>query len=166
MATKRKLPKKAEPIDVSARLAESLRAKPGAESHAHQDAPVIGDIVTVGTGKSELRITRVYEGGHAVDLEFPGTNLERFRIRVDDLHFVERQPREPPKPKIDADDVREDIAAFDHSVVDHLKAEIAVLKKRLQRKKVPTAAEALDDFAEAIESAWKEAVKEIDASLE
>ncbi len=55
MVTRRKPPAKAEPIDISARLAEALAEKPTTEGNAHQDAPVVGDIVTVGNGKSELR---------------------------------------------------------------------------------------------------------------
>ncbi len=74
MATKRKPPKKAEPPDVSARLTEALAEKQKAEGQTHQDTPVVGDIVTVGTGKSELKITKVYDNGQAVDLELPGTN--------------------------------------------------------------------------------------------
>ncbi len=124
MATKRKPPKKAEPIDISAKLAEALAEKPKAESHEHHDAPFVGDIVTVGNGKSELRITKVYDDGKEVNLELPGTNLERFRVLVEDLNFVERQPRtkpkEPEKPKIDVEEVREHIAAVHHSIIEHL----------------------------------------------
>ncbi|RZU39311.1 hypothetical protein [Edaphobacter modestus] len=169
MATKRKPPKKAEPIDVSARLAEALAEKPKAEGQTHQDAPVVGDIVTVGTGKSELRITKVYDNGQAVDLELPGTNLERFRVRVEDLNFVERQPRkpkEPEKPKIDVEEVREHIAAVHHSIIDHINGEIAILKKYLKSKGVSAAAaNALDEFSKATESGWKEATATINETL-
>ncbi len=99
MVTRRKPPAKAEPIDISARLSEALAEKPTTEGNAHQDATVVGDIVTVGNGKSELRVTKVYDDGREVNLELPGTNLERFWVLVADLNFVERQPRSKPKER-------------------------------------------------------------------
>lgn len=170
MTRKRKLPTKAEPIDVSARLAEALAQKPKAEHQTHQDAPVVGDMVTVGTGKSALRVTKVYHDGQAVDLELPGTNLERYRVRVEDLNFLERQPRkpkEPEKPKIDAEAVREHIDAVHHSIIDHLNGEIAVLKKYLNSKGVsPSAADALDEFSKMAETGWKDVVEAIEETLD
>ena len=170
MATKRKPPKKAELIDVSARLAEALAEKQQTESHAHQDTPVVGDIVTVGTGKSQLRITKVYDNGQAVDLDLPGTNLERFRVPVEDLNFVERQPRkpkEPEKPKIDAAEVREHIAAVHHSIIEHINGEIAILKKYLKSKGVsPSTSGSLDEFCKTTEAGWKDAVEAIEKALE
>ncbi len=170
MATKRKPPKKAEPPDVSARLTEALAEKQKAEGQTHQDTPVVGDIVTVGTGKSELRITKVYDNGQAVDLELPGTNLERFRVPVEDLNFVERQPRkpkEPEKPKIDVEEVREHIDAVHHSIIEHINGEIAVLKKYLKSKGVTSSsAGSLDEFCRTTEAGWKDAVEAIDKALE
>ena len=131
---------------------------------------MIGDIVTVGTGKSELRVTKVYHDGQAVGLELPGTNLERFRVSSEDLNFVERQPRkpkEPEKPKIDAEAVRGHIDAVHHSIIEHINGEIAVLKKYLKSKGVSSsAADALDEFSSTTETGWKAAVEAIDDMLE
>src|ERR1700754_924476 len=113
MATRKKTAKKmAEPIDISAKLAESLseRAKP--ERHESQDAPQTGDRVTVGDRETVWTVSSVSYSGREVNLSIPGTNLERFRVPVDDLNFVDRAPRkpkEPPKPKMDVNAIRERI---------------------------------------------------------
>ncbi len=165
MATKRKPPKKAEPIDVSARLAQALSEKQQTESHTHQDAPVVGDIVTVGTGKSELRITKVYDDGQEVNLEMSGTNLERFRVRVEDLHFVERQPRkpkEPEKPKIDVEELNERLIIAQHESVQQLSAAILQLKRHFEDSGAPPkAAIALDKFCVEVSEGWDETIGEI-----
>jgi hypothetical protein len=44
--------------------------------------PQVGDKVTVGTD-SIYAIAKVHYGGGEVDLQFPGTNLMRFRVPVD-----------------------------------------------------------------------------------
>jgi hypothetical protein len=57
------------------------------------------------------------EGGIEVNLHVPGTNLERFRVRVSDLTFVEREapartsnPFTTPESTLDTTKVLEKIA--------------------------------------------------------
>jgi len=169
MATRKKTVKKAEPVDISAKLAESLAQKPKAEHDHAEGAPQIGDQVTVGDGTSVLTMSRVYSDGREVNLEIPGTNLERFRVQVSNLHFVDRRPRkpkEPEKPKIDVDEVREHLDVVRHSLIEHVQGEVAVLKKWLKSKGVVTyAVSGLDEFKEAVVVNWKEAIDAIEAGL-
>ena len=91
-------------------------------------------------------------------------------MRVEDLNFVERQPRkpkEPEKPKINVEQVREHIDAVHHSIIDHLNGEIAILKKYLKSKGVSQSTSgSLDKFCKATEAGWKDAVEAIDKALE
>ena len=47
-------------------------------------------------------ISHVHYGGNEVDLHVPGTNLQRFRERTDNLTFVERRNQTllPPKRRL------------------------------------------------------------------
>jgi hypothetical protein len=123
----------------------------------------------VGSGSTVWTILFVSYSGKEVGLHVPKTKLERFRVPVSDLNFVDdprpSKPKEPEKPKIDAEEVREHFAAVQHSMVEHRQGEVAVLKKWLRSKGV-SAGETLDEFADAAETSWKEAVESIDGLLE
>jgi hypothetical protein len=169
MATRKKTAKKtAEPIDISAKLAESLSEKSKPERHESHDAPQTGDQVTVGDRETVWTVSSVSYSGREVNLSIPGTNLERFRISVDDLNFVDRAPRkpkEPPKPKMDVKVIRERIEETEHSLIDHLQGEIAALKNFLRSKDL-NGVEVLDEFTKSIETSWKGAVEAIEEKLE
>lgn len=169
MATRKKTAKKtAEPIDISAKLAESLSERSKPERHESHDAPQTGDQVTVGDRETVWTVSSVSYSGREVNLSIPGTNLERFRISVDDLNFVDRAPRkpkEPPKPKMDVNAIRERIEEAEHSLIEHLQGEIAALKKFLRSKNFPDT-EVLDEFTKSTETSWKEAVEAIEEKFE
>jgi hypothetical protein len=62
-------------------------------------------------------ISNIHYGGKEVDLHVPGTNMQRFRERVDNLTFVERKapaktsnPFTNPEPVLDADEIMQRIA--------------------------------------------------------
>jgi hypothetical protein len=169
MATRKKAAKKtAEPIDISAKLAESLSEKSKPERHASHDAPQTGDRVTVGNRETVWTVSSVSYNEREVNLSIPGTNLERFRVPVDDLNFVDRAPRkpkEPPKPKMDVEAIRERVEEAEHSLLDHLHGEIVALKKFLRSKGLSDT-EVLDEFTKSTEMSWKEAVEAIDKKLE
>src|ERR1700730_13604925 len=55
-------------------------------------APQVGDKVKPGRSVLTYEISNVHYGGKEVDLHVPGTNMQRFRDRVDTLTFVERKP--------------------------------------------------------------------------
>ncbi|QNI36870.1 hypothetical protein [Edaphobacter albus] len=168
MATRKKSQKKAEPIDISARLAESLSERSKSEKHSAAETPQVGDRVTVDGSTTVWTVSSVSYSGREVNLSIPGTNLERFRVPIDDLNFegrVPRKPKEPPKPKMDVEAIRERIEETGHSILDHLQGELAALKKFIRSKGL-SAVEALDEFAESTEAGWKEAIEAIEDKLE
>lgn len=168
MTTRKKSQKKAEPIDISARLAESLSERSKPESHSTPEAPQVGDRVTVGSSDTVWTVSSVSYNGREVNLSIPGTNLERFRVPINDLNFAgraARKPKEPPKPKMDVEAIRERIEETGHSILDHLQGELAALKKFIRSKGL-AATEILDEFEESTETRWKEAIEEIESKFE
>jgi hypothetical protein len=53
--------------------------------------PQVGDKVRPGRSEMVYEISHVSKEGNEVNLHVPGTNLERFRVQVSDLTFVERK---------------------------------------------------------------------------
>jgi hypothetical protein len=53
--------------------------------------PQIGDKVLPGRSEMVYEISHVSKDGDEVNLHVPGTTLERFRVPVSDLTFVERK---------------------------------------------------------------------------
>ena len=154
---------------VEERLAKALSPKAAAGTGNLFDQPPqagVGDRVTIGNSDTVYTISRVSHSGTQVDLYLAGTNIERFRVPVSDLNFLERpSPRQPPKPAkpaIDVDDVHEHLLAAQHSSMDQLSGDIAILKKYLKSKGIrATALEELESLCEATEKRWAEAVEEI-----
>jgi hypothetical protein len=95
-------------------------------------------------------------------LELPGTNLERYRVRVEDLNFVKRQPRkpkEPEKPKIDVEEFNERLVIAQHESVQQLSAAILQLKRHLEDSGAsPKASIALDKFCVEVSDGWDETI--------
>lgn len=167
MPSKRKSFQKDEPIDVSAKLAEALAVKSKVELPEHQDIPAPGDKVTVDQGKTVWTIARISHDGTEAYLQVPGTTLERNRVPIGDLNFVDRasrKPKAPEKSKIKVEEVRERIASVHHSLTDYLQSEIAVLRKWLSSEGI-SADEPLEEFTENTETNWKKAVKAIEEKL-
>jgi hypothetical protein len=78
-----------------------------------------------------------------------------------------RKPKEPEKPKIDVEEIREHITAVHCSIIEHTNGEIAILKKYLKSKGVsPSTSGSLDKFCKTTEAGWKDAVETIDKALE
>jgi hypothetical protein len=88
----------------------------------------------------------------------PGTTLERFRVGRSRSHYIDiphpQRPKEPPKPKIDAEAVREHHPASHHAIIAALESEVAILKKWLRDKEI-SGDQALDEFSETVEASWK-----------
>ena len=168
MATRKKSSPKVESIDIARRLSESLAEKPKSEKQDSPVTPELGDMVRIGDKETEYRVIYVSPNGREVNLEFPGTNLTRNRVQVSDLTFsgqAPRRPKEPPKPRIDVEAVREDIEQTRQTILDHLQGEVARLKKSLKTKGVPVD-NVLNEFAEATETHWNEVVEAIEEKLE
>jgi hypothetical protein len=82
-------------------------------------------------------VSKVHYGGNEVDLHVPGTNLQRFRVPVENITFVERKPPArtsnpftSPEPTFDAGEVLERIRAVERENVKRLEDEIAILTRR------------------------------------
>jgi hypothetical protein len=174
MATKKARKKtSAKPtVSVEEQLAEALAEKPDktAANHVARRVPTVGERVSIGSSPNVFSITRV--GDKDVDLQLPGTVVERFRVPVDDLRYIDEpkeasQSNKPTKPAINLEEVRERIAAAQQNSIDQFSGDIAVLKKYLKSKSVPTeAAEELDLLCEDTEERWRAAVAKIEELLE
>lgn len=155
--------------DVEQRLARALSKKSADNTGNLFDQPPqagVGDRVTIGNSNTVYTVSRVSHSGTQVDLYLAGTNIERFRVPVSDLNFVERptprQPPKPAKPAIDVDEVHEHLLAAQHSSMDQLSGDIAILKKYLKSKGIrSTAIDELDSLCEATEKRWAEAVEAV-----
>src|SRR5215471_6093339 len=78
--------------------------------------PRVGDKVTIPRASSILEVEHVASDGTEVTLRRPGTNLQWFRVPVETLTYVERQPPTKtsnpftsPEPVIDTAEVLERI---------------------------------------------------------
>ena len=158
--------------DIAGSLQESLFQQKASKTAQPEEPPppVVGDRVTLSQSDTIFTISRVSPNGKQVDLRLEGTNIERFRVSISDLDFLERRaPRQPPKPAkpaIDVEAVREHLTSAQHSSMDQLSGDIAVLKKYLRSKGVRASAiDELDDLCEATEKRWAAAVEEILSSL-
>lgn len=126
--------------------------------------------ITVGSSQIVYNVLRV--GETDVDVLRPGTNLQRFRIPVADLTFVDEptetsRPVKPVKPAINMEEIRERIDTAQQSSIDQFSGDIAVLKKYLKSKSVPTeTAEVLDHLCKDTEESWRAAVAKIEELLE
>ena len=135
--------------------------------------PQVGDKVTAGTD-SVYEIAKVHHGGNEVDLQFPGTNLMRFRVPIDRLTYVERKPPAKtsnpfttPEPAFDAGEVMQRIAAVKEENLKRLDDDVDILKAYLKTQHAPTAAiEVLESLTVEQHVSWKRAVERIKKLLE
>jgi hypothetical protein len=135
--------------------------------------PQVGDKVTVGTD-SIYEIAKVHHGGEEVDLQFPGTNLMRFRVPVAKLTYVERKtpaktsnPFTSPEPAYDAGEVLERIRAVEQENVQRLEDDIAILTKYLKTQDAPKPViEALEGLSSQQKKSWKTAIEKVEELLE
>jgi hypothetical protein len=134
--------------------------------------PQVGDKVTVGTGV--YAIIRVHYGGDEVDLQFPGTNLMRFRVPIAKLTYVERKPPAKtsnpftnPEPTLDAGEVLERIRTVERENLKRLEDDIAILTKYLKTQSAPKAViDVLEGLRSEQQERWKTAGERIEELLE
>lgn len=149
---------------------------PKRKAHADQLAlawrPQVGHRVTMGT-EVVYSITRVSMDGRDVDLEMPGTNVQRFRVSVDVLKSIDpvhepgRAISKPNKPEVNLEEIQERIATAQHSSINQFSGDIAILKKYLKSKGIEAAAlKELDSLCEGLEESWKAAAEAISKMLE
>ena len=134
----------------------------------------LGDKVTIGDKDTVYTVNKVYVDGAEVDLILAGTNLERYRVKVRELKFVERSlssrpavPTKPEKPRIDVDAIHERLVVAHHDSVQHLSAAIVQLKQQLSMDGAPTSiARNLDKLCTELEASWDKAISCIMERLE
>jgi hypothetical protein len=151
-------------------------AKPRKQSDA-LDVPLhpqVGDKVKPGRSEMVYEVSRVSQDGSEVDLYVPGTNLQRFRVRTDNLTFVERKtpaktsnPFTQPEPIFDVGMVIERISAVQRENLQRLDDDIEILIRYLKTEGIPKAAiSALEDMSSEHQESWKKAVEHIQELLE
>jgi hypothetical protein len=100
--------------------------------------PRVGEKVTIPHAVSVLEVTHVSRDGDEVNLQRPGTNLEWFRVRTDNLTFVERKtpartsnPFTNPEPVLDTGEILERIATVKEENLKRLDDDVDILKAYL-----------------------------------
>jgi hypothetical protein len=119
-------------------------------------------------------ISHVSKAGDEVNLHVPGTNLQRFRVPVSDLTFVERKPPArtsnpftTPEPTLDTAEVLEKIATVQRENLQRLDDDIEILAKYLKAEGAPKAAiSILKGMSDEQRESWKTAVERIKNLLE
>jgi hypothetical protein len=119
-------------------------------------------------------ISKVHYGGNEVDLRVPETNLERFRVPVENIAYVERKPPArssnpftTPEPTFDSDEILERIATVKEENLKRLDDDIDLLKSYLKTQHAPKAAiEAFEALTVEQHVGWKKAVDRIKKLLE
>jgi hypothetical protein len=151
-------------------------AKPRQKADAPEAplAPQVGDKVKPGRSVLTYEISNVHYGGKEVDLQVPGTNMQRFRERVDNLTFVERKPpartSNPftnPEPALDVDEIMQRIATVKEQNLKRLDDDIDILKAYLKTQHAPRATiETLEGLTVEQHVSWKKAADRIKKLLE
>ena len=125
--------------------------------------------MSIGSSRTVFSITRVSEKD--VDLQLPSTNIERFRVPVDDLRYLDA-PKEPSrsskpaKPAVNLEEVRERITTAQQNSIDQFCGDIAILKKYLKSKSIDQdALDELDDLCNDTEKRWHATVETIEVLL-
>jgi hypothetical protein len=114
-------------------------------------------------------ISNVHYGGKEINLQVPGTNMQRFRERVDNLTFVERKqpaktsyPFTNAEPVLDADEIMQRIATVKEENLKRLDDDLDILKAYLKTQHAPKAAiEALEGLTVEQHVSWRKAVDRI-----
>jgi hypothetical protein len=169
MAPRRKPPHNAGELDFSKKLADALDQETEPEPSEEIRRPINGEQVRVGTSETVWTILSISHSGKEVNLHIPGTALQRFRVMVTDLVYIENplppKPKEQENPSIDVNAIRDGIEEFQHSILDYLQAEAAALNKFVRSKGISIEDE-LGRFNEATLAAWREVVERIEEKLE
>ncbi len=151
-------------------------AKPRKKTPASEPPPIpqVGDKVKPYSSEMVYEISKLHHGGNEVDLHVPETNLQRFRVPVENITFVERKPPArtsnpftTPEPVFDTDEILERIATVQEENLKRLDDDVDILKAYLKTQRAPKAAiEALEGLIVEQHVSWKKAVERIKKLLE
>jgi hypothetical protein len=124
--------------------------------------PQVGDKVIPERSESTYVIIKVRSGGQYVDLELPGTNLDRFHVDVSTLKFVDRVSPKPTKSGPDTDELLDRIASVQTENLQRLDDDVAILMKYLKTQGAPKAViDALEALNSEQHEGWNAAVNRI-----
>jgi hypothetical protein len=119
----------------------------------------VGDKVIPPRSEAVYEISRVYDDGE-VDITFPNTNLQRFRVPISSLTFVDRRPSTlatAAKPKPDTGEVKSRIDNVRRGNFDRLNGDIGILAKYLKTEGVPKAAMNAETLKREQHESWEKA---------
>lgn len=135
------------------------RAKKAAAQPETTPIPQVGDKVIPERSTATWVITEVRSGSNYVDLELPGTNLDRFHVDVTTLKFVERTAPKPARPEHNTADIGDRVATIQRESLERLDDDIAILTKYLKTEGAPKAAiDTLEALGSDQHDAWDSAV--------
>jgi hypothetical protein len=133
--------------------------------------PQVGDKVIPERSDSTFVITSVRSEGRFVDLNLPGTNLDRFHVDVQTLKFVDKVPR-PKQAALnlrvepDADQIMDRIDTIQRENLQRLDDDIELSTKYLKTEGAPAAAiKALESMRIEQRKSWEAAVARIKKTL-
>jgi len=168
--------KQTEPtVSLEARLATAISQKSSSERNHERSSglPNIGDQVRIDGSETIYLVTAISPDDREVNLNLPGTNLERYRVSVDDLDYVQRVARaqsgksRPPKPTWTVEQVRKEIEKAKVSTEESLERELSILNKYLKDKGVPSVvADELEKMSQDVQSGWDEVLEGLADLLE
>jgi hypothetical protein len=154
-----------KPVEAAAsveeRLAAALSQNRASESdeNLNPGLPNVGDQVILRSSGTTYLVTAASPSGREVNLSLPGTNLERYRVSVDDLEFLGRHPA-PSKPANPEWEPEEVVARFEKaksSSQEQLNAELSELTSYLKTKGVPDlVSNEVNKLGDEIRAQWQE----------
>jgi hypothetical protein len=154
-----------KPVEPAASVEERLAAAlspnsdGGSDEQTNPALPNVGDQVILRSSGTTYLVTAASPNGREVNLSLPGTNLERYRVSVDDLEFVDKKapPNKPATPKWDWEEVKARVEEAKRSSLEQLDAELSELTIYLKTKGVadPVSGE-VNKLREEIKQQWQQ----------
>ncbi|MEG9435685.1 hypothetical protein JAO29_05855 [Edaphobacter sp. HDX4] len=158
-----KQPKKpVEPAaSVEERLAAALSAKSdgGSDEQTNPALPNVGDQVILRSSGTTYLVTAASSNGREVNLSLPGTNLERYRVSVDDLEFLGQQPApsKPAEPEWDPEEGEAHVEKARRSSLEQMDAELSELTRYLKTEGTPhSVSNKVNKLGDEIRAQWQE----------
>lgn len=132
--------------------------------------PKVGDRVTASNSPTVWEISRVHYGGDEVNLAIKDTLIERLRVPIDRLTYLDEAKPEPvaaPEPAFDAAEIIERITNVQRESTQRLDDDIALLTKYLKTKDVPKSViSLLETLRSDQQKSWQRTIDKITELLD
>jgi hypothetical protein len=132
--------------------------------------PQVGDKVIPERSEFTWVITHVSSDGNEVNLNLPGTNLDRYRVSAEKLKFVDR--KSPPRtsnpftsaePVLDGAQALERIRVVQSENLQRLDDDIAILTKYLKTEGASKSVlETMETLSNEQHASWQAAIERIE----